>query len=238
MKKLIKKVLKILGYKIISIDNFLHFSSLEIISSLFDKKSNFIIFDVGANLGQSAQRYRKIFPKAKIFSFEPLKESYEILKSKKIKNLKTFNIGFSDKKSSEEFSVNERSETNSLLSFSKNAKQIWGTDSLSNIKKTISSFDTVDNFCFQKKINFIDFLKIDVQGAEYLVLEGAKKTLLNKKIKVIQLEVIIGETYVGQKSLGFYISLLTSYGYKLKMFADVVIKYGEIIQLDLIFCLK
>ena len=34
-------------------------------------------------------------------------------------------------------------------------------------------------------------MKIDVQGAEYLVLEGAHNTLLDKKIKLIQLEVII-----------------------------------------------
>ena len=78
-------------------------------------------------------------------------------------------------------------------------------------------------------------MKIDVQGAEYLVLDGAKDLLSNKNIKVIQLEVILGDTYKGQKTIGYYINLLESYEYKLKTFSDFVIKNGSLIQTDLIF---
>ena len=87
----------------------------------------------------------------------------------------------------------------------------------------------------EEDITKVDFMKIDVQGAEYLVLDGAKEALLKKKIKVIQLEVIFGDTYVGQKSIGFYINLLESYGYKFKNFSDNIVIKGNLLQSDLFF---
>ena len=59
-------------------------------------------------------------------------------------------------------------------------------DSLDNTEIILSSFNTIDNFLNEEKISYIDFMKIDVQGAEYLVLDGAKESLLKKKIKVIK----------------------------------------------------
>ena len=61
------------------------------------------------------------------------------------------------------------------------------------------------------------------------------KNIVAKKIKVIQLEVIIGHTYKGQKSIGFYLNLLESYGYKLINFSDSVFRNGKLIQSDLFF---
>ena len=52
---------------------------------------------------------------------------------------------------------------------------------------------------------------------------------------MIQFEVIIGDTYKGQKSIGFYINFLEKYGYKFKNFSDVVIRDGVLVQTDLFF---
>ena len=158
--------------------------------------------------GQSTKNYRN-FKNAVIYAFEPSSESYKVFNFLNIKNLKAFNIGFSNKKSREKLLVNsEKTTTNSLLPFSSSAKKVWGLDYLDNTDSIFSNFNTIDNFMNEEKITNIDFMKIDVQGAEYLVLDGAKEALLKKKIKIIQLEVIFGDTYVGQKSIGFYINLL------------------------------
>ncbi len=37
------------------------------------------VLDIGANIGQSARFYRQTFPKARIYSFEPLPAVYESL---------------------------------------------------------------------------------------------------------------------------------------------------------------
>ena len=236
MKFLIIKLLRYFGYKISRIENFINLSSLDIIKTLFEKKDKIIIFDVGASIGQSTKNYRRIFPNSLIYAFEPFPEAYKFLSALNIKNYRAFNFGFSSKKSEEDFFINsEKLTTNSLLLFSKNASNVWGNESLSNMKKTHCNFDTIDNFVSEYKIQQIDFMKIDVQGAEYLVLEGAKNTLLQKIIKIIQIEVILGDTYVGQKSIGFYISLLESYGYKFKNFSDNIVINGKLIQSDLFF---
>ena len=52
----------------------------------------------------------------------------------------------------------------------------------------VSRIEMLDNFIREKKIEFIDILKIDVEGFEFEVLQGAKNTIKEKKINVIQFE--------------------------------------------------
>ena len=121
-----------------------------------------------------------------------------------------------------------------LLQLTEKAKDVWGSNyRLNQIDIINVNFNTLDEFCKENSVNFIDFLKLDVQGAEFKVLKGAHKSLMEKKIKVIQLEVIISKTYVGQKSLAYYIELLEGYGYKLINFSDFTFVKGELVQTDL-----
>jgi len=53
--------------------------------------------------------------------------------------------------------------------------------------------DTLDNYCFENKIDYIDFLKIDVEGHELSVLNGGKNTILGGKCNLVQFE--YGGTY-------------------------------------------
>ena len=49
---------------------------------------------------------------------------------------------------------------------------------------------TLDNFAKKNKIRVINLLKIDVEGSEYNLLKGAKKTLKKNKIKIILIEIM------------------------------------------------
>lgn len=77
-----------------------------------------------------------------------------------------------------------------------------------------------------------------MQGAEFKVLKGAHRILNEKKIGVIQLELILGDTYTGQKTPGYYMGLLENYDYKLVSVADLSFINGELVQFDLFFKLK
>ena len=61
-----------------------------------------------------------------------------------------------------------------------------------NLNKQFKSFDvnsdTIDNFCKQEDIEFIDILKIDTEGSEIEVLQGAKNML--NKTNIILVEVL------------------------------------------------
>lgn len=236
MKRLMQKLLGKFGYSLRKTSRLSSPSSTQILCNLFRRDEKIIIFDVGAHRGESAKSYRKFFDNAEIYSFEPFKESFEILQKIDITKFKPFNIGLSDKKSVERFCLNKGSATNSLLKLTEDAKNTWGGNvALSQAGMVDCHFTTFDEFCNENSIQHVDFMKIDVQGAEFRVLKGAHAALSEKRIKVLQLEVIIGDTYDGQKSLAYYIGLLEGYGYKLKMFADLVAVEGSLVQTDVFF---
>jgi hypothetical protein len=85
LKKLVKFFLKKKGYEVYR-RFYYDFGSDDTIKKIFNiAKINFenlVIFDVGANIGQSIDRFRLYAEKAKIFSFEPNPEVYSILKKK------------------------------------------------------------------------------------------------------------------------------------------------------------
>ena len=57
-------------------------NSLDDITKFIIRKSEPVIFDVGANNGQSIKRYKKIFEKPIIHSFEPVADEINKLKEK------------------------------------------------------------------------------------------------------------------------------------------------------------
>jgi len=149
------------------------------------------IMDVGANIGQTALNFSKDFPQAKILSFEPFNSTYQELKKNTahLNNVTCFNLAFSNKSESIEVKLfdKEQSVLNSLI-----------TDSMNNAvnaKTETILTDTIDEFLSKNaEINSIDLLKIDTEGFEIPILEGAKKSLLNKKIKLIYVEVGFSRT--------------------------------------------
>jgi len=78
-------------------------------------------------------------------------------------------------------------------------------------KLTVPS-KTLDSYCLENNINTIDFIKIDVEGAEKYVFEGAKTLLSKKRIKSGMFEVGSTLTDAGTSSEEI-VELLESYGY-------------------------
>lgn len=73
--------------------------------------------------------------------------------------------------------------------------------------------NTIDNYCHENNIEFIDFIKIDVEGAEKLVLDGGINMLKNNKIKMGLFE--IGETLTDANTSATAIcNILESCNYK------------------------
>ena len=85
LKKIFIKLLKSIGYEIIGSKIVKHNNFDAIIEFLLkeiDKTDKKIIFDVGANLGQSIERFRRIDENSIIHSFEPTPDLALKLKSK------------------------------------------------------------------------------------------------------------------------------------------------------------
>lgn len=233
MKSCIQKLLGALGYKVTR-----NVTYLDALKNLIGPAKNPIIFDVGAHYGESEKEFSRNFINSSIYCFEPFKPSFLVLKNNVSNKTYIFNIGFSDIAGKFDFHSNLADPTNSLLSLEDNAHKIWGLKKLSEKQSVTCEFTTIDEFVFSEMINHIDLLKIDVQGAEYKVLSGAKKMLSKNAIKIIFMEIILAPIYVGQWGIELYIKEMASYGYELYGLYNMSYDCrGRLLQVDAIFTL-
>lgn len=171
-----------------------------------------IIFDIGSCDGEDSIRYSRLFPFAKIFAFEPLPKNFELIEKNilkyKTKNVFPKNIAISDE-SGESISFNSSEKPDDI----KDENLDWDFGNKSNSLLKPSEYmkknhwlkfneeipvktERLDSFFKNGKISSIDFIHMDVQGAELKVLIGAGEKI--KDIKIIWLEVADFELYEGQ----------------------------------------
>jgi FkbM family methyltransferase len=163
-----------------------------------------IIFEIGSDSGSDTVKFCNMFPNGIVYSFEPDPRNIPVVKSK-TKNLN--NLVFIEKALS---NVNGDSTFN--LSSSKNGGG-KGSSSLKTPKLTKKVFPTIeflnkcnisciklDDFVFENKIDYIDLVWMDVQGAEDLVIEGGIDTF-QKKVKYLYTEFSNLELYESQINL-------------------------------------
>jgi FkbM family methyltransferase len=168
---------------------------------LFPRPNGLVIFDIGACEAEDSIRYSLLFPESVIFSFEPLPQNVVLAKKYlyeyNVQNVHLINKALSDKKGRSDFFVSSGTpddvpesdwdygnKSGSLL-YPDKAGEVSGFlkfNQTINIETT-----TLDCFCSEKGISRIDFIHLDVQGAELMVLTGAAASL--KFIKALWIEV-------------------------------------------------
>ena len=83
---------------------------------------------------------------------------------------------------------------------------------LSNLEMTVGNVFRGDDFCCENGIEHIDFLKMDVEGAEFKVLAGLDRMLSDQRVDIIQFEYGL-KSVVTRFLLKDYYELFTSRGY-------------------------
>lgn len=195
-----------------------------------------LIFDVGAHEGQTAKRYRELFPHAMIHSFEPFPETFEVLKQTvgALAPIEVHNFALAATEGEARFSVNRNSATNSLLASDAGADIYWHKDAPKTTDTVTVPTRTLQAFASEHSIDAIDILKMDVQGAEYDVLQGAGELLKNQAIGLIYMELITAPTYVGQHKIRDYLEIFDDAGYTLFDFYNLGRSDGRLLQTDII----
>ena len=159
----------------------------------FEKKDNLIFWDIGANIGLYSIYNSLKNPNSTTISFEPSSSNLRVLtRNISINNLenriKLFPMPLSDKESTFQI-MNEGDfiEGGALNTFGHDynfeGKKFKPQTKYNTIGTSINSL--IDN----KILDLPDYIKIDVDGIEYLILKGGNNHLRNKKIKSILIEI-------------------------------------------------
>ena len=133
-----------------------------------------IIFDIGANIGINSVFLAKIFPKASIYSFEPLIDNFEILKknTSEYKNIEVFNFGLGSINGSFKVYLSEDDENFGGVSF------FPKEEGHRSEPYTQCEVKNTNDVIKQLGINCIDLIKIDTEGAEYDILTSLNKIII------------------------------------------------------------
>jgi FkbM family methyltransferase len=197
-----------------------------------------VVFDIGANIGWYTINILLKHKGTSVYSFEPIKSSYEFLtKNLVLNNQKTdkaYNFGFSDENKTVKFYF----DINCAMASSMANLREDGNTVLEEceVKK-------LDDFVLSEvPLEKLDFIKCDVEGAEFFVFKGAIEAI--KKYRPVIFAEMLRKW---SKKFGYHpndiIQLLRSINYECYIINDGKLeKFGlvddETIQTNYLFCLK
>jgi FkbM family methyltransferase len=194
------------------------------------------VLDVGANTGQFAVASAKLFPGARVYSFEPLPECVTQLRrhANKLPNLTIYPFALGDHEADDlPFHVNSYSQSSSALRLTEDHRTAFP-----NEKETAAT--TVEASTLDRIFELIDLappvlLKLDTQGYEAKVLLGGVKTL--KRVDYVVLEASLRPMYNGEVLFLDLVRLMVGYGFRflrpVGWLGDR--KTDEVLQMDALF---
>ena len=239
---MIKKIyVRIIGICIELLEKFIFNSRLAKSYKRIFKKNLYIkdkiyITDIGANRGQTAKFFSRLFKNPVIYCFEANPNLIRKLKNNTRNiNRKIFCVALGNESKKAEFNICELdaistlSNPNLKSSYNIFKSKILKTNVRNLYKKIDVEMKLLDSYYNEGQIESMDILKIDVEGFEYQVLLGSELIISALKPKVIQVEVHHNDQY--QNYNPDLEILLNSYGYKLER--KIRHAFGEFF--DLIF---
>lgn len=158
------------------------------------------LLDVGAYQGSFTDSFRQQFPDVEAILFEPTPNQYHFLKQKyqNDNSITVLQLGLSNMSSRSTLYLCEKPTSNSLL------KPLEAVESILEV-----DIETLDNLWISKKISIsnVDLIKIDTQGNDLRVLEGASETISHFQ-PLILAECIFDDLYMEQASFASIISYM------------------------------
>jgi FkbM family methyltransferase len=197
-----------------------------------------VIFDVGANFGQTTEVYRVLFDGCTVHAFEPRRAAFEEMRRRLAgaERVHLNHAALGDRVGSATLHLTTHIESASLLPLNDRSWWVQALDIRPDGTETVA-IDTVDHYCAERDIAAIDFLKLDVQGFEPECLRGATRMLGERRIGVIQAEIVYHPMYQRATRFIDIEGLLDPFGYRLftLLNASKGNRNGELLFCDAVF---
>lgn len=187
-RRLIRRVARQRGYDIVRIlDAPFGYDAMIDIQRLCNspRRPVDVVFDVGANVGQTVRRITEAFPTARVFAFEPTPETFDALKANvaHLPNVEIFDIALGRESRKAEFFTYDSPFLNSLVENAPYSLRFGPA-----AKKTEVQMTALDEFCATRGVDHISVLKVDTEGFDLPILQGAANLFANGKIDFVFIE--------------------------------------------------
>ncbi|GEM_PF-789501 len=177
--------------------------------NIFRPHENDVVIDVGANIGKYALYAGMLVgKKGKVIALEPFEETFRLLH----RNIKQNDL--EDSVIPLRVAISDQNGKTKLF-FADDVGEVISLIYRVSDKYVEVDTITIDSLVENMKIRKVDWMKIDVEGAEYNVLLGARETLSKNKLNLVIEVLKVNEEKVFNllKTLGYSISILESYDY-------------------------
>lgn len=153
-----------------------------------------LVIDVGANVGQYVYFVREVLSlDSEIYSFEPISELYQELKTncKKYEKINTYNYGLGDRDERIEINVNNFSPSSSILDLEQvHISNVLHTDISTINRKESIKIKRLDDVFKSIDLSKNVLIKLDVQGYEDKVINGGQLTFSKCKVAIIEVSYV------------------------------------------------
>jgi len=138
-----------------------------------------IIFDIGANIGMYSLFFSQYWPESKIYAFEPVKDTYNVLlkniELNGFSNINAFNYGLYDESMFSQMGIPVDRESENV--------GLYTVDKKIELKNVVTcEFKKVTEILNDLKITNIDLIKIDCEGSELNILSNGRILDITKYI--------------------------------------------------------
>ncbi len=170
-----------------------------------------LIFDVGANRGQYAGLVLSEIPMARLICFEPNPSAFQLLDTSLSHRVKSEPLGLGRLRGKQSLFFDELDPVSVMAT--SNSEILKSVSGVQNPMQIEIDIDTIDSYCQTHEIERIDLLKIDTEGFELDVLQGAARMIAEDRIAMVQFEfnetsavqrIFLRDFYTVLPGFGFY----------------------------------
>lgn len=162
-------------------------------------KPNDTLLDIGANGGIfSLLAARRVGAAGRVYAFEPSQREADMLRRNialnQFENIQVFQGAVSNENGTAKLAISQDGAMNALRQTNHPAQHIQQWIEVATI--------TLDTFLEQNAIDRVDFIKMDVEGAERLVFQGSSRLLK----QVEPLTILFESAEVNAEGFGYHVS--------------------------------
>lgn len=233
MVRRLKHLIKAFAYDRLHIPHQMNGIPLSLFRYL-DEKRPIVLVDVGAHDGHFTAALSKYSGISRGVLVEPLPQKVSSLRERFAPpTYQVFECALSSRTGTSAFEVNEFDATSSLLNMRRQMPELTAV-SYGERRSIECHTRTLDDVLAEANIDRVDLLKIDVQGAEHLVIQGAADTL--KSTSMVWTEVSFKSLYETSAAFSDICELLTGANFKLfELEPGFRGPDGELLQADALF---